>query len=330
MSPNEQTIQRCPHDKENPYAQINRNLIRDETISPACRWMLIYLLSMQNGWKVSVKQLWNHIRKFHGREKIRALLDEAISAGYILRKDNFKGNLRQGCTYFISETPKFSKKLSDDPISGEPSDGEPQPGQHKEEQEEKKEHREELEESASPPPPPLSRADAAQEARHKSNAPKEMPKEAQEMSHKLYDKIISINPKAKWPNFKKWQKGIEQIHRIDRRSWQEISEMIDWAFDDAFWVEVIQSPEGLRRNWDKMAIKRIPKNNKGSNEKKNRELSIKIKSWFTSKNEKNTLAIFVDKVYDSSVGESIALDLPYDTFRAIIFKWYGITGEKDV
>jgi hypothetical protein len=106
---NNDTIQRCPHDSENPYAQISRALIRDESISPECRWLIIYMLSMKDGWKINVKQIYSHVKKFVGRDRVYKILEEAIEAGYLLKQDNFKGNLKKGCTYYLSESPKFKK-----------------------------------------------------------------------------------------------------------------------------------------------------------------------------------------------------------------------------
>lgn len=105
------TIQRCPHDKENPYAQINRDLIRDESLSPECRWMLIYLLSMKDGWVISPKQIVNHLKGKMGRDRVYRMINEGIEAGYILKEISIIGNLRQTVTYFVSETPKFKKIL---------------------------------------------------------------------------------------------------------------------------------------------------------------------------------------------------------------------------
>lgn len=103
------TIQRCPHDAENPYAQISRSLIRDDSISPECRWLLIYMLSMRDGWKMKVSQICAHTKKFIGRNRVYELVQEAIEAGYIYREEKMVGNLKCGVAYFISESPKFKK-----------------------------------------------------------------------------------------------------------------------------------------------------------------------------------------------------------------------------
>ncbi len=106
-------IERCPHDKENPYVMTSRNLIRDEVLSMACRWMLIYLLSHEAGWKISVKQLWNHCKQHHGggRDSVLSWIKEAMDGGYILAEEYLNENNLRRIRYFLSETPKFKKCL---------------------------------------------------------------------------------------------------------------------------------------------------------------------------------------------------------------------------
>lgn len=104
------TIQRCPHDAERPYTQINNDLIRDVNISPLCRLILIYLFSQKNGWKINVKQVADHLKNFHGRDQVYKAFDEAIKSGYMIRKEYLEGNFKR-FLYYISETPKFKKCL---------------------------------------------------------------------------------------------------------------------------------------------------------------------------------------------------------------------------
>lgn len=109
MSDFNETIQRCPHDKEHPYAMISRDLIRDKNLSPECRMLLIYLLSHTENWQLNPKQLHDHFGDHIGVNKIYKLITEAMEAGYILREDIKINNLRRSCKYFVSETPKFKK-----------------------------------------------------------------------------------------------------------------------------------------------------------------------------------------------------------------------------
>lgn len=107
------TIQRCPHDQENPYTMVRNELIRDMCLSPECRWLIIYLLSNKEGWKISVKQVINHLKPHMGKDKVYALFNEAIEAGYIRREEikisHGKGKINFSVKYFVSESAKFKK-----------------------------------------------------------------------------------------------------------------------------------------------------------------------------------------------------------------------------
>ena len=107
------SIHRCPHDQQNPYAQISRNLLRDPSISPNCRWLLCYLLSMKDGWNINIAQIADHVKDFMGRNKVYQIINEALEAGYMMREE-FQVQGKMGGTltrwrYFLSETPKFKK-----------------------------------------------------------------------------------------------------------------------------------------------------------------------------------------------------------------------------
>lgn len=104
------SIEQCPQDEENPFAQISRALIRDQTISPECRWLLIYLLSNKDGWRVQVQQVVNHLKGMVGRDKVYKIFDEAIEAGYMQRIETLVlGKKRY--KYRVSRSPKFKKCL---------------------------------------------------------------------------------------------------------------------------------------------------------------------------------------------------------------------------
>jgi hypothetical protein len=105
----QETIQRCPHDSENPYSQILNELIRNKDISTDCIWLLSYLLSNKDGWNINPSQIINHLKGRWGKNKVYKILNEAIEAGYAKREYIKKGNIRIGTKYFISERPKFKK-----------------------------------------------------------------------------------------------------------------------------------------------------------------------------------------------------------------------------
>jgi len=109
-------------DPTSHYTIVPNALIRDETISPNCRWLIIYLISNKPGWSIKSSQLCHHTKGFCGRDKIRTLLNEAIEAGYIERKDVLKSAAKGGyfrrCYYTVSSTPKFKKTLPGPEIQG--------------------------------------------------------------------------------------------------------------------------------------------------------------------------------------------------------------------
>ena len=108
------------------YTIVPNALIRDKTISPNCRWLIIYLISNKAGWTIKSRQLWEHTKGFIGRDGIRKTLNEAIEAGYILRKmlsrDTPTGKIR-GYSYTVASTPKFKKCLPEPDFQGPENQG---------------------------------------------------------------------------------------------------------------------------------------------------------------------------------------------------------------
>ena len=108
---NESTFQRCPHDKEHPFVIVSRDLIRDMSISPDCRWLIIYLLSNAEGFQIKAATVINHVKPHMGRDRVYAVIDEAIRAGYMKRVAISRQGLQNGYEYYVSETPKFKECL---------------------------------------------------------------------------------------------------------------------------------------------------------------------------------------------------------------------------
>lgn len=119
------------------YTLIPNALIRDKTISPNCRWLLIYLLSNdEKNWVIKRSQICNHVKGFMGKNKVIAVLNEAIEAGYMKREHvkipqpNGKGWLT-GYKYLLSRTPRFKKCLRE-PCFREPDHRAPENSDAKE------------------------------------------------------------------------------------------------------------------------------------------------------------------------------------------------------
>ena len=123
------TIRRAQHDRKNPYVMVNKGLITNPALSPQCRWLLIFLLSHPNDWEIKASYIQQHLEghKGYGRQSIRFLIKEAVSAGYMAVEYYTEGNLRR-LRYLLYEEPQNSKNVSDCPVSGCPEHGRPQSG----------------------------------------------------------------------------------------------------------------------------------------------------------------------------------------------------------
>ena len=49
-----------------------------------------------------------------------------------------------------------------------------------------------------------------------------------------------------------WALEIDRMHRIDRRSWEEIEGAINWSANDHFWRKNIWSGKALRKQYDRL------------------------------------------------------------------------------
>ena len=62
------------------------------------------------------------------------------------------------------------------------------------------------------------------------------------------------NPKLKEPSLESWAKEFDKIMRIDKRTFEEIKDMIIWCQKDQFWHRNILSPSKLRKQWDRLYL----------------------------------------------------------------------------
>ena len=113
ISPQEK-IKRCVHDKENPYAQISRELLRNNNLSFRARGLLCYMLSFPNNWEAHPQ----FIAKENGigRDQIYAILKELIDAGYCRYVQEKVDNKFSSSFYEFSEAPIFKKFLPHTPF----------------------------------------------------------------------------------------------------------------------------------------------------------------------------------------------------------------------
>jgi len=72
----------------------------------------------------------------------------------------------------------------------------------------------------------------------------------------IYSKLQEMNPTHKQPNLPQWANTIRLMREADKRPDEQIRELFTWANQDHFWATNILSPATLRKQWDKLTIKR--------------------------------------------------------------------------
>lgn len=91
-----------------------------------------------------------------------------------------------------------------------------------------------------------------------------------ELAKLLYKLIKKQNPA--WyikPNWDNWVSDIDKIHRVDKRTYEQIEWMIEWVQQDDFWKGNILSPSKLRKQFNNLVIKA-----KGQMDKQNNKVAI--------------------------------------------------------
>ena len=97
------SIIRGEHNRQNPYAQINKSGLQDTSMSWEAKGLWAYLLSLPDNWQVSVAHL---TKTFPAKTmQIRRILLELIALGYCKRQQLRNGNQFGKYEYIIYETP---------------------------------------------------------------------------------------------------------------------------------------------------------------------------------------------------------------------------------
>jgi hypothetical protein len=70
----------------------------------------------------------------------------------------------------------------------------------------------------------------------------------------LLAELIEANGSKKPAVTDKWLSDMERLHRIDERSWEQITKAIYWCQEDDFWRGNIMSPAKLRKQYDQLRL----------------------------------------------------------------------------
>lgn len=75
------------------------------------------------------------------------------------------------------------------------------------------------------------------------------------IAERLFSEIIKRHPNHKRPNFDLWAKSVDLMIRVDKRSIQDIEDVIIWSQEDSFWQNNILSTSKLREKFDQLILK---------------------------------------------------------------------------
>ena len=77
-----------------------------------------------------------------------------------------------------------------------------------------------------------------------------------QLSKKLLDYILRNHPNYKMPNLQNWAKHIDYMIRLDKRTPEQINDIIVFSQEDSFWKSNVLSTEKLRERFDQLWIKK--------------------------------------------------------------------------
>jgi hypothetical protein len=258
------------------FTVVPNALVRDKTISPNCRWLIIYLLSNKPGWTIKSRQLWEHTKGFIGRDGIRKVLNEAINSGYIRRdvvlKTTPKGKLR-GYSYVVASTPKFKKVLREPENQG-PDDQEPENQGTKELLSQEilsLSTKSSLKVPAEPIAAKAAEMDSVPPPKPKREKPEFAPK-VRELGTQMINSMTQIKADYIPPkNLTPFLHEVDFMLRLDKRDPQKAIDIFNWTLGDSFWADKMFRPNPakyLREKFDQFEMKMKAKPSEPKRERK--------------------------------------------------------------
>lgn len=321
------TIRRAPRDKDHPWAIIPKSFIEDFSISLQAKALLLYCFSRKDDWTFYVTQL----AKIHkiGYRKALSLLNEGETAGYVQRRDIFKGNIKQGCEYLFDEYKQFSNNVTD---------------MHKTCTSETIVENDKIAETKHTDSNNVTDVSCFRHAEndnlvsndsvvnteeiHKKSPPSSaVSADADVLTHFLIQSIKRRDTGFKEPNIAKWCVEMDRLLRIDLRPKEEASRLISWTEGHSYWRGAILSPANLRKNYSNIKIQY-----EADQEKilirENRNLALKTKELHP---EKLKHLSFDDKfVRNVSLGKEVPFNLNPESFKTAFASLFGGKYERRV
>lgn len=312
------SVIRTLHDRKNPYVMLNKKTLWEPTLSLAAKGLWAQCISRPDNWTFHVTEIAK--KNGVGRKTIDKLIKELSKLKLIyLHKESlrsggrFSGNIQE---YWIFETPyteevieEFKKCFRDchyrEVGDGDFGNGNLQNGPLLNKEEETNSSSLRSEEEKKTVLAPTSSSPSA---------------DAESLTDFFLSKIREEEPNFKEPNRKKWSTCFDRMIRLDKRSVQEIEDMICWVRQDLNSKPYNLSPESLRKNFDnntafmkKDAIKDRIRYNLNWSKSAKQKYPENLKSMsFSSKFVNNTAS-----------GMEVLLDLPHESFVAAFKSIFG-------
>ena len=317
MSLDNTYFEECDDEPEDKFTQTPNELVRDKTISAACRMMIIFITSHKKPWKVNFSHVLASFDEKIGKEKLYKLIAEARAAGYISRTSFIEKGLKR-FKYKISKFPRFKICL---PYSGLPHPAFPDPAEPdtlkntlKKEysssslrsEEERRIYKDSPEIQipvSSPPPPPPSEAVGS-------------------LVYFFLSKIRERNPNHKEPNMKKWCAEMDKLLRIDKRDPEEVRRVIEWASTAKWYSTAVLSPEKLRKDYDDMFIK-IRAEEEENRVRTNRAYALSVKEQYPDK--LRGMSFSSTYVVNAKAGKELRFDMNVEAFKRAFVSMFGGT-----
>jgi len=100
-------IIRTPKNRENPYAQINKQALQDPNLTWKAKGLLAYLLSLPDDWQVRPREIKKHAN--NGLTTVYTCLKELARHGYLTEKriKQPDSNLWGEIEYTVHEIPSL-------------------------------------------------------------------------------------------------------------------------------------------------------------------------------------------------------------------------------
>ena len=81
----------------------------------------------------------------------------------------------------------------------------------------------------------------------------------------MFKRVLVVNPATKKPNLENWANTIRLMRESDNRDHSTMWAVFDWANRDSFWCSNVLSPDKLRKQFDKLQVKKNETNQPRAN-----------------------------------------------------------------